>query len=87
MIGDPGGMDIAELSNRFRYHPPTTSERITLHGEVRTLVSELAMHLNELLPEGREKSVVMTKLEETMFWANAAVARVPDVPGGSMTAR
>jgi hypothetical protein len=36
---------------------------------------QLADALNESLPEGREKAVVMTKLEEVMFWANAAVAR------------
>lgn len=50
---------------------------MTQHGDVRAHALALAIVLNELLPEGREKSKAMTKLEETMFWANAALSRVP----------
>ncbi|MGH3375967.1 MAG: DUF7681 family protein [Actinoallomurus sp.] len=35
----------------------------------------MADALNEVLPEGREKSLAITNLEQAMFWANAAVAR------------
>ena len=45
------------------------------HGSVRAACLELAHQLNDDLPEGREKSVAITKLEEAMFWANAAIAR------------
>ena len=68
-------MDANELDNRFRYHPPNTPERVTAHETVRDLTSELARRMNEILPEGREKAVAMTKLEELGFWSNAAIAR------------
>lgn len=34
----------------------------------------LAVILNERLPEGREKALAMTKLEECAMWANKAIA-------------
>jgi hypothetical protein len=38
----------------------------------------LAGHdLLDLLPPGREKALVLTNLEQAMFWANAAIARQP----------
>lgn len=68
-------MDTTDLANRFRFHPAATDERRDQYEHVRTSLAATAMHFNETLPEGREKSVVMTKLEEVMFWANAAIAR------------
>jgi hypothetical protein len=28
-----------------------------------------------MVPEGREKALALTNLEQVMFWANAAIAR------------
>jgi hypothetical protein len=67
-------MDKAELQNRFDYHPPT-DERARAHTRIRTYLLQMAEEFNESLPEGREKSLAITKLEEAMFWANAALAR------------
>ncbi len=33
------------------------------------------MVVNEVVPDGREKYLAFTKLEEVMFWANAGLAR------------
>lgn len=68
-------MDIDDLNNRFRFHPATTTGRQLAHESVREIARTAANQLNDLLPEGREKSLVMTHLEEAMFWANAAIAR------------
>jgi len=65
-----------ELENRFTYHPPT-QEKVDKHQEVRDMLKYVAQDMDILLPEGREKALVMTKIEEAMFWANAAIARTP----------
>ena len=66
-----------ELANRFKFHPATTDKSKITHGIIRNLCLDTAKYLDELLPEGREKSTAMTKLEEVMFWGNAAIARNP----------
>lgn len=63
-----------DIANRFEYHVPDAARRET-HEGIRREVRGLADKLNVLLPEGREKSLVVTHLEEVMFWANAAIAR------------
>lgn len=63
-----------ELQTRFTYHSPTGDQPTTY-----VRIREAAKHYAELLclltPESREQSLALTKLEETVFWANAAVAR------------
>lgn len=63
-----------ELDSRFDYHAPD-GEKTIAHQVIRDHCKTLATILNILLPEGREKALAMTKLEEVMFWSNAAVAR------------
>jgi hypothetical protein len=67
-------MDNTEIVRRFRYYPADEA-RGEVHAHVRAKVMDLALDLNGVVPEGREKAVMLTKLEEAMFWANAAVAR------------
>lgn len=67
-------MDIAELENRFTYHAPDPA-KARAHETVRNTVRNLAVYLDSLLTDGREKSLVMTHLEEATFWANASLAR------------
>lgn len=64
----------ADLINRFEYHPPD-STRALAHEALRTLHFQLAARVLALTPEGREQSLAITKLEEAMMWANAAIAR------------
>lgn len=71
-------MDSAELARRFTYHPPVTKNRQHAHENVRDICGSMADLLNEMLPDGREKALAITHLEQTMFWANAAIARDPN---------
>lgn len=64
-----------DIENRFAFHPATSEEKRDAHTSVRQLCRQLADVMNERLPDGREKEIVMTRLEEVMFWANAALAR------------
>lgn len=66
-------MDVA-LHHRFAYHRPDEPKAIK-HAAIRGGCANLADFLDEELPVGREKSLALTKLEECMFWANAALAR------------
>lgn len=67
-------MDNEEIVSRFQFHP---ANEVTgaMHDRVRALCSALALQLNASLPESREKSLAITKLEETLMWSNAAIAR------------
>jgi hypothetical protein len=64
----------ADLDNRFNYHAPDAA-RAAAHGEAREILREAAVALVALIPAGREASLVVTHLEEAMFWANASLAR------------
>jgi hypothetical protein len=75
MIGDK------DLINRFGYHPPKDEVIVQKHETMRTTCLALARIMDSSLPDGREKSLAITKLEEAMFWGNAAIARDPEPKG------
>lgn len=64
-----------DLTNRFSFHPANSDEKRQAHEDVRAMCLSLAHELNDRVPEGREKSLAITHLEEVMFWSNAAIAR------------
>lgn len=64
-----------DIDNRFSFHPADTPDKRIAHEDVRARCRGLAHHFNHVLPEGREKSLAITHLEEVMFWANAGLAR------------
>lgn len=68
-------MDPADIENRFAFHAATTDEKRDAHTSVRQDCRALADSLNDKLPDGREKSLAISRLEEVMFWGNAALAR------------
>ncbi|MFB7424753.1 hypothetical protein ACFC0K_15920 [Streptomyces hydrogenans] len=72
-------LPLEEIDRRFGYHPADTPERVAEHGEVRSACRTLALVLNEL-PPGRESALAMTLCEQSMFWANAALARAERKP-------
>lgn len=67
------------IENDFTYHPPT-DDMVPKFPIIRNLAKELAHKIDELVPDGREKSLALTKLDEAVFWGNAGIARNPEDP-------
>lgn len=63
-----------QIENNFSYHTPKTGQP-EIYQEIREKAKELAYLIDELAPNSREKSLAMTNLEQSVFWANAAIAR------------
>lgn len=66
-----------EIEHRFGFHKATIEgEEATkpLHTELRVQFKAFANELNSHIPEGREKSLLFTALEEASMWAHKAVA-------------
>lgn len=70
-------IDNNELAHRFAYHAPRDEATVKAHERVRELLGAAAQELEALLPADRprEQAQTMTKLEEAMMHANAAIAR------------
>jgi len=73
---------VERIENDFTYHAPQGTqpalyERMRAHGKA------LALLIVEACPDGRERSTALSKLEECVMWANAAIARRPDDGGQS----
>lgn len=64
-----------DIEHRFAFHAATTEEKRDAHTSVRQACRRLADFINESAPDGREKSLAITHVEEAMLWANAAIAR------------
>lgn len=63
-----------DLTRRFTFHP-ADERRAEKHEEIRGILLSAAQDIDELIPDGREKSTCITNLEQAMFWANAGLAR------------
>lgn len=63
-----------ELESRFSYHAPKDGQ-LERYERIRNKAQMLAAYINEKCPESREKSLSLTKIEEAVMWANAAIAR------------
>jgi hypothetical protein len=58
----------------FTYHAPK-GDQVQRYAALRAEAYSLACQIAELTPPGRERALALTKLEEAVFFANAAIAR------------
>jgi hypothetical protein len=64
----------AKLENNFKYHAPKEGQP-EIYVKIREKAKEFAYLIEEVCPESREKALAITKIEESVFWANAGIAR------------
>ena len=63
-----------DIKRNIAYHTPT-EDQPARYQQLCGAMQDLAHWIVDLVPPGRERSLAMTKLEETGFWANAGIAR------------
>ena len=63
-----------QIENNFMCHSLKDGQA-EKYEEIRRKGKELAYLIDGICPNSREKSLAMTKLEESGMWANASIAR------------
>ncbi len=66
--------DIAEIDNRFSYHAPKDNQ-FEKYMNIRQLANRFARAIYVNCPNSRERSTALTRLDEAVMHANAAIAR------------
>lgn len=78
-----------EIENRVGFHKATVEgpeATLPKHAHLRRLFKQIMTELDEVLPDGRAKSVAMTNLEDCSMWAHKSVAEsAPLVPEAETT--
>ncbi len=72
----PLGHEVIE--SRFGFHKATlegAEATKPMHAELRKEYKEFAQILDAVLPDGREKSLAMTALEDASMWSHKAIAQ------------
>ncbi len=57
----------------FSYHPPQ-GDQAQRYEKLRSMAKAFAEEIKDLTPISREQSLALTNLQQTVMWANAAIA-------------
>jgi len=68
-------MDNEQITHNFTNHPPQSDDIAARLDSLTAEFTIMAKMLNAVLPEGREKALALTNLEQCSMWSKAAVAR------------
>jgi hypothetical protein len=63
-----------DVEKNFTYHAPKEGQP-QRYERLRDKAKEFAYLIHQECPPSRERSVALTELETSVFWANAAIAR------------
>lgn len=61
----------------FEYLKPTENQLTTM-SVVRQVNADYAKQMDELLPDGPDKTVIMRQIRDVGMWANVTITRLPD---------
>lgn len=64
----------SKIEKAFTYHSPKFGQP-EKYAAIRAQAKSFAYLIDGMVPDSREKSLAMTKLEECVMWANAGIAR------------
>jgi hypothetical protein len=62
-----------QIENTFTYHAPF-GDQTERYNILRTAAKGVAIIIENLCPESREKSLAFTNLQQCIMWANASIA-------------
>lgn len=65
---------LEEIERLFTYKQPAPAQLAVLERN-RMAIKEVARNMITMIPPSRERGLAITKLEEALFWANAALIR------------
>lgn len=63
-----------QIDRAFTYHAPK-GDQPKRYEAIRGFAKQFALLIDDFCPDSREKSLAITKLEESVMWANASIAR------------
>lgn len=69
---------ISDADRRFNYHPPKDDEQILKYQTIREAARDFSGVIRELCPDAPETRLAQMHVDNSMFWANAAIARWSD---------
>lgn len=73
-----------QIRDRFRAHELQTQAALSIDA-LRKLYEATARAVSNMTPESREQSLAMTQLEQSAFWAVAAISRNQPQPDSQLT--
>ena len=63
------------VERRFTYYPPKNDKQKAFYEGMRAQARNLAKYIIFNCPDAHETSMALEKLEESVMWANASMAR------------
>ena len=71
------GISKNDLERRIKYHRPD-QDGLDRIAQMRRLALDFGNGIRQMCPPGHEQDQAIANLEQTLFWANAGIARDPE---------